>query len=82
MLLKIWFRSYQTSEGTKVKEFGPFIYGYSMKVRPDGKPTVREFGNVKSPFRERRSGIGKGMFGLYQAINIVRKRTFSRHLYY
>ena len=29
------------------KEYGPFVYGYSVKVGPDGKPVVREFGNMK-----------------------------------
>jgi len=29
------------------REYGPFVYGYSVKVGPDGKPIVREFGNVK-----------------------------------
>jgi HSP20 family protein len=42
-------REYETSEGGKVKEYGPFVYGYSMTIGPDGKPKVREFGNVKSP---------------------------------
>jgi HSP20 family protein len=28
-----------------------------MTVGPDGRPKVREFGNVKSPFREGRSGF-------------------------
>ncbi len=27
--------------------FGPFYYGYSMTVGPDGKPQVREYGNVR-----------------------------------
>lgn len=27
--------------------FGPYYYGYSMTVGPDGKPIVREYGNVK-----------------------------------
>ncbi|MGH9923950.1 MAG: hypothetical protein ACRD5B_01100 [Nitrososphaeraceae archaeon] len=26
---------------------GPIVYGYSMTIRPDGRPRVREFGNVK-----------------------------------
>jgi HSP20 family protein len=43
-------KEYQTPGGSKVREYGPFIYGYSMTVGPDGKPKVREFGNVKSPF--------------------------------
>jgi HSP20 family protein len=33
--------------GTKVKSWGPFMYGYSVTVGPDGKPQVREFGNIK-----------------------------------
>jgi HSP20 family protein len=41
-------REYQTSEGKKVREFGPIVYGYSMTIGPDGKPQIREFGNVKS----------------------------------
>jgi HSP20 family protein len=41
-------REYQTSDGAKVSEIGPLVYGYSMTIGPDGKPQVREFGNVKS----------------------------------
>ncbi len=26
---------------------GPFYYGYTMTVGPDGKPVVKEYGNVK-----------------------------------
>ena len=33
--------------GAKVKEWGPFVYGYSMTVGPDGKPQIQEFGNVR-----------------------------------
>jgi HSP20 family protein len=40
-------REYTTSEGAKVREVGPVVYGYSMTIGPDGKPKVREFGNVK-----------------------------------
>jgi HSP20 family protein len=41
-------REYETKEGNKVREVGPIVYGYSMTIGPDGKPQVREFGNVKS----------------------------------
>lgn len=34
-------------DGSTVKTWGPFVYGYSMSVGPDGKPTVREFGNLR-----------------------------------
>ena len=49
-------REYETPEGGKVKEMGPFVYGYTMTVGPDGKPRVREFGNVRSPL----AGFGLG----------------------
>jgi HSP20 family protein len=42
-------REYETPEGGKVKEIGPLVYGYSMTIGPDGKPKIREFGNVRSP---------------------------------
>ena len=47
-------KEYETPEGGKVREVGPIVYGYSMTIGPDGKPKIREFGNVKSPFSERR----------------------------
>ena len=48
-------REYETPEGGKVQEVGPLVYGYSMTIGPDGKPQVREFGNIKRP-----SGFGIG----------------------
>jgi HSP20 family protein len=30
-----------------VKEWGPFVYGYSMTVDEEGKPQIREFGNIR-----------------------------------
>jgi HSP20 family protein len=41
-------KEYETPEGGKVREVGPIVYGYSMTIGPDGKPKIREFGNVKS----------------------------------
>jgi HSP20 family protein len=38
---------YENSDGTRVRKIGPIVYGYSMTVGPDGKPVIREFGNVK-----------------------------------
>ena len=29
------------------RQFRPYIYGYSFSLGPDGKPVIREFGNVK-----------------------------------
>jgi HSP20 family protein len=49
-------REDETPEGRKVREMGPFVYGYSMTIGPDGKPRVREFGNIRSPL----AGFGLG----------------------
>jgi HSP20 family protein len=35
-------------DGSTVRRLGPFVYGYSMSMGPDGKPVIREFGNVKA----------------------------------
>lgn len=40
-------REKRLPDGSTVKEWGPFVYGYSMTIGPDGKPQIREFGNVK-----------------------------------
>jgi HSP20 family protein len=40
-------REKKLPDGSTVREMGPFVYGYSMTVGPDGKPVIREFGNVK-----------------------------------
>jgi HSP20 family protein len=52
-------KEYETPRGGKVREYGPFVYGYSMTIGPDGIPKVREFGNVKSPFT---SGVRGNLF--------------------
>ena len=61
-------KEYDTPEGGKVREVGPIVYGYSMTIGPDGKPNIREFGNVKSPY----SGRGGG--GFYQQPSISSER--------
>jgi HSP20 family protein len=33
-------------DGTQIRSFGPFVYGYSMTMGPDGKPKVTKFGNM------------------------------------
>ena len=32
----------------KIKQGKPYVYGFSMKTGPDGKPVISEFGNVKA----------------------------------
>ena len=43
-------REYETPSG-KVREVGPLVYGYTATIGPDGKPRVREFGNVRPSLR-------------------------------
>jgi len=56
------FRSPFTAHKRSVKAHGPHVYGFSISVGPDGKPRIREFGNVRrsrfSPkIRERRKTL-------------------------
>ena len=37
----------EMKDSENVQTFGPYYYGYSMTVGPDGKPVVKEFGNVR-----------------------------------
>jgi len=46
-------------DGSTIRQYGPFVYGYSMSVGPDGKPMIQEFGNVKPSKRP-------GAFGFEQ----------------
>ena len=44
---KEYVKERKLPDGSTAKEFGPFVYGYSMKIGPDGKPEIHEFGNIK-----------------------------------
>jgi len=46
-------RERRLPDGSVRREYGPFVYGYSVKIDPDGRPIIREFGNIKP-------GIGTG----------------------
>jgi len=52
-------REKRLPDGSTIRQFGPFVYGYSMSMGPDGKPIIQEFGNVKPSRRP-------GMFGFEQ----------------
>ena len=41
------YRERRLPDGSVSREYGPFVYGYSVKIGPDGKPIIREFGNIK-----------------------------------
>jgi len=44
---KEYVRERKLPDGSIVREWGPFVYGYSITIGPDGKPQIREFGNVQ-----------------------------------
>jgi HSP20 family protein len=44
---KDYVRERKLPDGSIIREWGPFVYGYSIKIGPDGRPEIREFGNVK-----------------------------------
>ena len=50
-------RERKLPDGSTINEWGPFVYGYSMIVGPDGKPKIREFGNVKPSRKSEAFGV-------------------------
>lgn len=48
---KDYVKERKLPDGSTVKEFGPFVYGYSMKIGPDGKPDIQQFGNIKKSLK-------------------------------
>ena len=49
-------REYETPKGDMVREIGPIVYGYSVNIGPDGKPKIREFGNIRPSGRNKMFG--------------------------
>ena len=50
MMDEMMRRAFETpSKRTKFRR--PYVYGFSMSVGPDGKPVIREFGNVQASRR-------------------------------
>ncbi len=37
----------EANESGNIQSYGPFYYGYTMTLGSDGKPVVKEYGNVK-----------------------------------
>ena len=50
-MLNRMFRTIRESNPSDMVVQGPYYYGYQITVGPDGKPHVREFGNVKPSSR-------------------------------
>jgi len=52
-------RERKMPDGSTIRELGPFVYGFSMTIGPDGKPKIREFGNVKPSLKGEAFGLPK-----------------------
>lgn len=50
-------REHKLPDGSIVRQMGPIVYGYSMTIGPDGKPVIREFGNVKPSLKATPLGV-------------------------
>jgi len=61
-LPKDLYRERKLPDGRIVREMGPFVYGYSMSLDQDGKPVIREFGNVKPSAKATPLGVPKPAF--------------------
>jgi HSP20 family protein len=48
---KEYIKERKLPDGSTVKELGPFVHGYSMKIGSDGKPEIQEFGNIKKSLK-------------------------------
>lgn len=55
-------REHKLPDGSTIREWGPFVYGYSMTVGPDGKPKIREFGNIKPSLKPEAFGLTRPTF--------------------
>ena len=46
-MLNRMFRTVRETGTTNTSETGPYFYGYQITVGPEGKPQIKEFGNVR-----------------------------------
>lgn len=56
---KDYVRERKLPDGSTIRELGPFVYGYSMTIGPDGKPKISEFGNVKPSLKSAPFGTAR-----------------------
>ena len=59
-------RERKLPDGSTIPEWGPFVYGYSMTIGPDGKPKIREFGNVKPSSDAESCGVDRPCLDIKQ----------------
>lgn len=47
MMDEMMRQAFQSPSSKRRTKRGPYIYGFSMTMGPDGKPVIKEFGNLK-----------------------------------
>jgi HSP20 family protein len=47
MMDEMMRQAFQPPKKKTTKTRGPYIYGFSMTTGPDGKPVIKEFGNIR-----------------------------------
>jgi len=47
MMDEMMKHTFDEEPSEKLRAFRPYVYGFSMSIGPDGKPVIREFGNVQ-----------------------------------
>lgn len=52
-------REKRLPDGSVAREIGPLVYGYSVTIGPDGKPEIREFGNIRPGLKTLGPGVTK-----------------------
>ncbi len=45
MMDEVMRKAFEIPEGTR--SFGPYVYGFSVSLDPEGKPKIQQFGNVR-----------------------------------
>ena len=60
------YKERRLPSGGIIRQAGPFVYGYSMTIGPDGKPVMREFGNVKPSKKPTSLGFEKPSLELHE----------------
>jgi len=68
------------SIGSTIRQFGPFVYGYSISLDGQGNPTIREFGNVTLSKEPRDEGTSSLIYPPEQLVDIINEPSQVRIL--
>ena len=74
------FEEAMKNSNEKPGDQNPFVYGFSMRVGPDGKPKIEEFGNVPGRRMVGEEEVGEGREPLTDVIDGDREVTVIAEL--